>query len=87
MKKLSLLLFTMMICNSNAQDISFNKLYSNNDPVNYFLGHYSIPGTDGLQIKWDGGIRLLTNNNSASIFQMLGNGNIEELVLRYHNRN
>lgn len=56
-----------------SQDIAFNKLYGNSDPVNYYLTHYPVPGSDGLDIKWYGGIRLQT---TGSILQLLNNGNV-----------
>ncbi|MCL8535551.1 hypothetical protein M9991_01565 [Chryseobacterium gallinarum] len=56
-----------------SQDIAFNKLYGNSDPVNYYLTHYPVAGSDGLDIKWYGGIRLQT---TGSILQLLNNGNV-----------
>ncbi|WP_053327231.1 hypothetical protein [Chryseobacterium gallinarum] len=56
-----------------SQDIAFNKLYGNSDPANYYLTHYPVPGSDGLDIKWYGGIRLQT---TGSILQLLNNGNV-----------
>lgn len=56
-----------------SQDIAFNKLYGNADPANYYLTHYPVPGSDGLDIKWYGGIRLQT---TGSILQLLNNGNV-----------
>lgn len=44
-----------------AQDITFNTLYKRYTPQHYSIGSYPITGTDGLKIKWDGGIRLSTN--------------------------
>ncbi|MEB4763267.1 MULTISPECIES: hypothetical protein [Chryseobacterium] len=56
-----------------SQNIAFDKLYGNSDPVNYYLTHYPVSGSDGLDIKWFGGIRLQT---TGSILQLLNNGNV-----------
>lgn len=57
-----------------SQDIPFDKLYGNSDPVHYYLGHYPVSGSDGLDINWYGGIKLQT---SAGIgIQLLNNGNV-----------
>ncbi|WP_228412556.1 hypothetical protein [Chryseobacterium sp. G0240] len=56
-----------------SQDIAFDKLYGNADPANYYLTHYPVSGSDGLDIKWFGGIRLQT---TGSILQLLNNGNV-----------
>lgn len=34
-----------------SQNIAFDKLYGNSDPVNYYLTHYPVSGSDGLDIK------------------------------------
>ena len=57
-----------------SQQIAFDKLYGNNDPVNYYLGHYPVTGTDGLAIYWDGGIRLQTSTGVG--LQLVQNGSI-----------
>lgn len=75
MKKISILSFLLSLIFSQAQDIAFNKLYGNNDPTNYYLGHYPVASSDGLMIKWYGGIKLVTNSE-ANILQLLGNGNV-----------
>ncbi|WP_238640147.1 hypothetical protein [Chryseobacterium elymi] len=57
-----------------SQDIPFDKLYGNSDPVHYYLGHYPVSSSDGLDINWYGGIKLQT---SAGIgIQLLNNGNV-----------
>ncbi|WP_228728554.1 hypothetical protein [Chryseobacterium endalhagicum] len=56
-----------------SQDIPFDKLYGNGDPVNYHITHYAVSGSDGLDINWYGGIRLQT---TAGILQLLRNGNV-----------
>ncbi|WP_228464929.1 hypothetical protein [Chryseobacterium antibioticum] len=57
-----------------SQDIPFDKLYGNSDPVHYYLGHYPVSNSDGLDINWYGGIKLQT---SAGIgIQLLNNGNV-----------
>lgn len=56
-----------------SQDIPFDKLYGNGDPVNYHITHYAVPGSDGLDINWYGGIRLQT---TEGILQLLRNGNV-----------
>lgn len=57
-----------------SQNIPFDKLYGNSDPVNYYLGNYPVSGSAGLDIKWYGGIRLQTNAGLG--LQLLGNGNV-----------
>ena len=42
----------------NCQNLYFDRMIGNNDPVHYYLGHYLITGSDGLDIHWYGGIRL-----------------------------
>lgn len=74
MKKilLSLGLFSFGIMFS--QDIPFDKLYGNSDPVNYYLGHYPVSNSDGLDINWYGGIKLRT---SAGVgIQLLNTGDV-----------
>lgn len=57
-----------------SQDIPFDKLYGNSDPVHYYLGHYPVSNSDGLDINWYGGIKLQT---SAGVgMQLLNNGNV-----------
>lgn len=57
-----------------SQNISFDKLYGNSDPVHYYLGHYPVSGSDGLDINWYGGIKLQT---SAGVgIQLLKEGNV-----------
>ncbi|WP_053082652.1 hypothetical protein [Chryseobacterium angstadtii] len=56
-----------------SQNIPFDKLYGNSDPTNYYLTHYPVAGSDGLDIKWYGGIKLQT---SEALVQLLNNGNV-----------
>lgn len=74
MKK-TLSIFGLILCTSLfSQDIPFNKLYGNGDPVHYYLGHYPVANSDGLDINWYGGIKLQT---SAGVgIQLLNNGNV-----------
>jgi hypothetical protein len=37
---------------------SGGKIYGQNDANNYYIGHYTVPSSDGLDIHWFGGIRL-----------------------------
>ncbi|WP_234110715.1 hypothetical protein [Chryseobacterium sp. R2A-55] len=64
-------IFTTLL---RAQSIAFDMLYGNSGPEYYSIGHYPIPGNDGLLIKWDGGIRLTTTSSTA--LQVLRNNNI-----------
>ena len=74
MKKILLILSFFVFGKIFSQDIPFGKLYGNSDPVNYYLGHYPVTGSDGLDINWYGGIKLQT---SAGIgIQLLNNGNV-----------
>jgi len=57
-----------------SQDIAFNKLYGNGDPVHYYLGGYPVTGSHGLDINWYGGVRLRTSTGVG--FQLLENGNV-----------
>lgn len=36
------------------------RIFGNSDPNNYFIGHFPVTGTDGLDVMWYGGIRLRT---------------------------
>lgn len=57
-----------------SQDIPFDKLYGNSDPVNYYLGHYPVANSDGLDINWYGGIKLQT---AAGVgIQLLNTGDV-----------
>ncbi|MCQ9633458.1 hypothetical protein MP477_00655 [Chryseobacterium sp. WG23] len=48
MKK-TLSILGLAICGSLfSQNIAFDKLYGNSDPANYYLGHYPVSGSDGL---------------------------------------
>lgn len=57
-----LLCFVIFINSTNVIGQSvFNvgsKIYSNNDANNYYIGHYAVAGSDGLDLHWYGGIRL-----------------------------
>lgn len=75
MKKIYSILLLVFLIRITAQDISFNKLYGNSDPNNYYLGHYPVSGSDGLNIKWHGGIKLTTGEVFGAL-QILGNGNV-----------
>ncbi|SHM06697.1 hypothetical protein SAMN05444360_107181 [Chryseobacterium carnipullorum] len=57
-----------------SQDIPFNKLYGNGDPINFYLGHYPVSGSDGLDINWYGGVRLRTSTGVG--FQLTEIGNV-----------
>lgn len=70
------LLFASVIFTTlfRGQNIAFDKLYGNSAPEYYSIGHYPVPGNDGLLIKWDGGIRLTTTSSTA--LQVLRNNNV-----------
>nr|WP_315029418.1 hypothetical protein [uncultured Chryseobacterium sp.] len=57
-----------------AQEIAFDKLYSNSDAANYSIGHYPVSGDDGLKIRWYGGIRLETQSGTG--IQIMKDGNV-----------
>ncbi|MCT2562831.1 hypothetical protein [Chryseobacterium herbae] len=58
----------------SSQDIPFDKLYGNSDPIHYYLGHYPVANADGLDINWYGGIKL---QSSAGVgIQLLRDGNV-----------
>lgn len=74
MKK-TLSILGLIICGSLfSQNIAFDKLYGNSDPANYYLSHYPVSGSDGLDINWHGGIRLRAGAGVG--FQLLQNGNV-----------
>ncbi|WP_246008717.1 hypothetical protein [Chryseobacterium lactis] len=73
MKKLLSIIGLMAFGSLFSQDIPFSKLYGNSDPANYYLTHYPVSGSDGLDIKWYGGIRLQT---TGTVVQLLNNGNV-----------
>ncbi|MDP4209196.1 MAG: hypothetical protein Q8928_10320 [Bacteroidota bacterium] len=50
-----------------------SKIYGNYDPNNYYLGHYAVSGSDGLDIHWYGGIRL--GDYTGNVMQ-ISNGQI-----------
>lgn len=49
------------------------KVYGNGDPGNYYIGHYAVDGSDGLQIVWYGGIRF--GDHTGNVMQIT-DGNI-----------
>jgi hypothetical protein len=51
-----------------------NKIVGNGDPVNYYIGHFPVPGSDGLDLHWYGGIRF-GDRTGNSIMQVI-NGNV-----------
>lgn len=59
---------------SFSQDVPFDKLYGNSDPVHYYLARYPVPGSSGLDINWWGGIRLQTGDGLG--IQLLKEGNV-----------
>lgn len=73
MKKILSIIGAAVFGSLFSQNIPFDKLYGNSDPVNYYLTHYPVTGSDGLDIKWHGGIRLQT---SEALVQLLNNGNV-----------
>jgi len=55
-----------LVVNGNSELFgSANKIYGQNDAVNYYIGHYAVTGSDGLDIHWFGGIRLFDGTNSG----------------------
>lgn len=46
-----------------------SKIVGNNDANNYYIGHYTVPGSDGLDIHWYGGIRF-GDRMAASVMQI-----------------
>jgi hypothetical protein len=74
MKKTCLTIALLSASITYAQEIAFDKLYSNSDPVNYIIGHYPVSNSDGLKINWHGGIRLETSSGKG--IQVLKDGNV-----------
>jgi hypothetical protein len=50
-----------------------NKVYGNHDSANYYMGHYPVIDSDGLDIHWYGGVRL--GDRSGTVLQV-SNGNV-----------
>jgi hypothetical protein len=48
------------------------RIYGNNDKNNYYLTHYPVVGSSGLDIHWFGGIKFGTSN--GDVMQILQNG-------------
>lgn len=68
---------------------SSNKIFGNKDPNNYYIGHYEVPGSDGLDIHWHGGIKLIEGNGAGLQIQsgnvdFLGNGLIDLFGTAYN---
>lgn len=74
MKKAFLIISLLTFGFSFSQNLSFDKLYGNSDPTYYYLGHYPVSGSDGLDINWYGGIRLQTISGLG--IQLLQDGNV-----------
>jgi hypothetical protein len=59
--KTSWLIIILGLYSSNiqSQDTPIgNKIVGNGDPVNYYIGHFPVSGSDGLDLHWYGGIRF-----------------------------
>ena len=67
-------MLTLSLSSFYSQNIAFDKLYGNSAPQHYYLGHYPVVGSDGLQIKWYGGIRLTAG--SSTVVQIAPNNNV-----------
>ncbi|UDQ55495.1 hypothetical protein [Chryseobacterium indologenes] len=74
MKKTCLTIALLLASIMYAQEIAFDKLYSNSDAANYSIGHYVTPNSDGLKINWYGGIRMATA--AGTVLQVSRDGNI-----------
>ncbi|MEB4759228.1 hypothetical protein [Chryseobacterium indologenes] len=74
MKKTCLTIALLLASIMYAQEIAFDKLYSNSDAANYSIGHYATPNSDGLKINWYGGIRMATA--AGTVLQVSRDGNI-----------
>ncbi|EJL63059.1 hypothetical protein [Flavobacterium sp. CF136] len=77
MKHKLLFLFVTLFSlnNSIAQDTPLgNKIVGNGDAANYYIGHFAVPGSDGLDLHWHGGIRF-GDATSNSVMQIT-NGNV-----------
>lgn len=51
-----------------------SRLIGHNDRNNYYIGHYDVTGSSGLNIRWNGGIRFSTA--AGDNMQILNNGNV-----------
>jgi hypothetical protein len=58
-KIFALFIITLFSINLYSQDIALvNKIVGNGDAANYYIGHFPVLGSDGLDIHWYGGIRF-----------------------------
>lgn len=74
MKKTCLTIALLLASITYAQEIAFDKLYSNSDAANYSIGHYATPNSDGLKINWYGGVRMATA--AGTVLQVSRDGNV-----------
>nr|WP_315247365.1 tail fiber protein [uncultured Flavobacterium sp.] len=51
-----------------------SKIVGNGDALNYYIGHFPVNGSDGLDLHWHGGIRF-GDATSTSVMQIT-NGNV-----------
>ncbi|MFK7002422.1 MULTISPECIES: hypothetical protein [Flavobacterium] len=50
------------------------KISGHGDPINYYIGHYNVVGSSGLDLHWHGGIKFGTS--VGDIMQITQNGNV-----------
>jgi hypothetical protein len=61
--------------NIQSQDTPLgNKIVGNGDPVNYYIGHFPVSDSDGLDLHWYGGIRF--GDRTGSSVMQITNGNV-----------
>jgi hypothetical protein len=53
---------------------NLTKIVGNLDATNYYIGHYPVSGSDGLDLHWHGGIRF--GDNTSSAVMQITNGNV-----------
>ncbi|PWB21464.1 hypothetical protein [Flavobacterium sp. HTF] len=79
MKLKSQVLTFILLCfytiNINAQETPLgSKIVGNGDANNYYIGHFTVPGSDGLDIHWYGGIRF--GDSASKDVMRIANGKV-----------
>nr|WP_315202971.1 hypothetical protein [uncultured Flavobacterium sp.] len=74
-KALVIILLSFHSSTIQSQDTSlYNKIVGNGDATHYYIGHFPVTGSDGLDLHWYGGIRF-GDHTSNNVMQII-NGNV-----------
>lgn len=72
---LTLLFLSFYTINIKAQETPLgSKIVGNGDANNYYIGHFTVPGSDGLDIHWHGGIRF--GDGASKDVMRIANGKV-----------